>query len=584
MRLRHLRVKNFRGIKELDWALPTGFVCLVGPGDAGKSTILDAIELVLHPRYNPALDDSDFYRGATDEAIIIEATVSHLPDELVREQRLGLYLRGVSPDGTIHDEPQDGDEEALTIRLTVEASLEPTWTLFNQRQGDGHSLSTRDRQRLGCTRLGAAMDWHLTWARGSLLSRITDKTDEQSRVLADAGRQARKNVAGGDLVRLSEAAKAAAALAAELGVAPERDFRPQLDAKEASLGAGALALHDGDVPMRRAGLGTRRLLGLALQRSLGTQGGVTLVDEVEHALEPHRVRRLVRTLRPQGGKPSEKSVSLPGSTILTSHCATVLTELRAEDLCVVRRDQGIANVQQVDSALQDIVRANPEAFLARRIIVCEGKTEIGLCRGLDAAQGAKGKCFAYSGIAYADAGGCTKVGKTAAEFAKLGYKVCVLADSDRDLDMPPAALSAQGITVFQWEGRMSTEQRLATDLPREVLDQVVRLAFDEWGEESIRDQISNHLPQNTGRLKGDPSDWASVDEQVLRQAIGDAASGKKPGAKPTSAPGEDKPKGWFKRVDLGEAVGLLVATHLDRFADKDAAKKVKGLLSWVQQP
>ena len=48
-------------------------------------------------------------------------------------------------------------------------------------------------------------------------------------------------------------------------------------------GAGALSLHDGTVPTWQAGLGSRRLLALSLQRSAVREGAVLLVDELNKA-------------------------------------------------------------------------------------------------------------------------------------------------------------------------------------------------------------------------------------------------------------------------------------------------------------
>jgi AAA ATPase domain len=50
MQIRHISIKNFRGIQKMDWALHSQIVCLVGAGDSTKSTILDAIEYALSPR------------------------------------------------------------------------------------------------------------------------------------------------------------------------------------------------------------------------------------------------------------------------------------------------------------------------------------------------------------------------------------------------------------------------------------------------------------------------------------------------------------------------------------------------------
>lgn len=46
MRLGRIEIQNFRGVKSLDWRHIAETTALVGPGDSGKSTILDAIERV----------------------------------------------------------------------------------------------------------------------------------------------------------------------------------------------------------------------------------------------------------------------------------------------------------------------------------------------------------------------------------------------------------------------------------------------------------------------------------------------------------------------------------------------------------
>ncbi|MBB3394208.1 MULTISPECIES: AAA family ATPase [unclassified Rhizobium] len=45
--IRTIEIENFRGIKKLQWHPKPGVNCLIGPGDSGKSTILDAIDLCL---------------------------------------------------------------------------------------------------------------------------------------------------------------------------------------------------------------------------------------------------------------------------------------------------------------------------------------------------------------------------------------------------------------------------------------------------------------------------------------------------------------------------------------------------------
>ncbi len=52
MQIRHERIENFSGIRNLNWFLGGRIVCLIGPNDSTKTTILDAIELALSARSN----------------------------------------------------------------------------------------------------------------------------------------------------------------------------------------------------------------------------------------------------------------------------------------------------------------------------------------------------------------------------------------------------------------------------------------------------------------------------------------------------------------------------------------------------
>ena len=47
--IRLLTIKTFRGIKELAWRPSPGLNVILGGGDVGKTTILDAIALLLSP-------------------------------------------------------------------------------------------------------------------------------------------------------------------------------------------------------------------------------------------------------------------------------------------------------------------------------------------------------------------------------------------------------------------------------------------------------------------------------------------------------------------------------------------------------
>jgi putative ATP-dependent endonuclease of the OLD family len=106
-RIRAIEIRNFRGIKELEWCPSAGVNCLIGPGDSGKSTILEAIDLCLGARRSIQFEDADFHQLDVENNISISVTVGELDDTLKNLDAYGMYLRGFdSESGTIDDEPE----------------------------------------------------------------------------------------------------------------------------------------------------------------------------------------------------------------------------------------------------------------------------------------------------------------------------------------------------------------------------------------------------------------------------------------------------------------------------------------------
>ena len=101
--LRHLHVLRFRGVAEAAWAPHDGVNGLIGAGDSGKSTLLDAIDLVLAPRRNMTFSDADFFGLDVSAPIQITATLGGLPDVLQDLDVYGLYLRGWDAAGAAGD-------------------------------------------------------------------------------------------------------------------------------------------------------------------------------------------------------------------------------------------------------------------------------------------------------------------------------------------------------------------------------------------------------------------------------------------------------------------------------------------------
>lgn len=81
MRLKSLRLKNYRCFSELTEIDFEDLTAIVGKNDSGKSSILDALELFFDDR--PKLDQDDCSVDAIEKSIEITCLFDELPDELV---------------------------------------------------------------------------------------------------------------------------------------------------------------------------------------------------------------------------------------------------------------------------------------------------------------------------------------------------------------------------------------------------------------------------------------------------------------------------------------------------------------------
>ena len=398
----------------MDWSPEAGLNCLIGPGDSTKTTILDAIELALNPRSNFVGDDADFHNHNYKIPVTVTLTLVQIPADFCADTQYGLHLRGWdSGNKVVVDEPGPGLEEALSIRVTIDPeSLEGRWSIFNERLGDDldpPSLRYKDARELVTTRLGPYAERHLGWGRYSVLNRLGESGSMNSQ-LALAGRAAREAFRTSNKEDIFAAATARAEkLGRHFAVTVRDRYTAELDVQGSVITAGGVALHDGKLPLRTLGTGSSRLIVSALQHDAG-RSHIALVDEIEHGLEPHRIARLLKYLRSpplDGGNesPEDQTASATPQVFMTSHSPVVIRELNARDIHAVRSFNGTTSVKSIEVEAKDPdtaqrhLRSTPEAFLARRVLVGEGKTECGLMRGLDARWAAKGQhSFAYQGV------------------------------------------------------------------------------------------------------------------------------------------------------------------------------------------
>lgn len=566
MKIRKITIKNFRGVKELDWTLPTADIfCLIGKGDSSKSTILEAIRYVFYPQWNLTLSDSDFYQCKVENSIAVEVTIGDLVEEFCSLNKYGNHLRGWNAAALeLTDEPDDHLERVLTVRLTVEKDLEPKWIVVCDRYPEGIPFKQADRNKISVGLIGAYSERQLSWATGTALAKLTE-AQSLNELLANASRTARNSLDADRPVTLKNfdsAAEKSQEMAKLLGVPVLDTFKAHLDLTSINLKVGGLALHDGDMPLRQLGLGSRRMLLCGIQTVGLEEGHITLFDEVEFGLEPHRITRLIKHIR------EDKR----GQYFLTTHSPIVLRELTVQELHIVHNKGGVVQIISAakegfeEHGVQGKIRSSTEAFLAKKVVVCEGATEVGFLRGYDDYQVEnKRDPFSFHGVALVNAGGGSKVKGLAKAFKSLCYDVSVLADADAEDQFSSAdvaELVRLGVPVQVWSDKLSLEERAFQDLPWADVLASVKLAQDELGFPA-HDQVHSKFPEERDK---DIGTWEESPQ--LRTAIGVAA----------------KKAGWFKDTTRGDLWFKAISPAFQdaAFGKKNLALELGNLWAWAE--
>ncbi len=571
VRIRNIEIRNFRSIQSLDWAPSAGINCLIGPGDSGKSSILDAIDLCLGARRSAPFGDTDFFGLDVTQPIVISLTLGALPDGLKNLDIYGDFLRGFdAATRQIEDEPRAGIETVLTLRLIVASDLEPNWTLFSERaqlQGLERNLAWKDRMALAPARIGSYANTNLSWTRGSVLNKLTEERANLGAELARAAREARVNFGTQAAAQLAESLRVVTTTAAALGVPVGVGAQALLDAHSVSIGDGAIALHnDAGVPLRSLGTGSARLLVAGLQRAAAEAATIALVDEVEYGLEPHRLTRLLDSL-------GAKDATLPLQVFMTTHSPVAIRELSGRQVFVVRTAPDGHQVHEVGAAddVQSTIRADPEAFLAKSIIVCEGASEVGFARGMDQYWVSLGQpSFFAAGGAYVNVGGGDpdKCYARGTALLGLGYRVMVLVDADK-VPKPEsiATFQAAGGEDITWRMGRALEDELFLSLDdgsiHALLQRAVELAEEELVNAHIQTQSNGGMTLdsvfNDGLIDG-----YSVE---VRKLLGLASRKGK--------------NGWYKSVTKFEGVAKDIVGPSLATADREFAVLVEKLFRWT---
>lgn len=455
----NLEIEHFRGIQKgnISFPLDSRVICMIGAGDSTKSTVIKAIEWVFWPSWNLIACDNDFYGCDTSVPIIIRGTFKEIPSKLITEDKFGLYLRKphVLFEPGVNDEPEDGGNSCLTIQLTIDSTLEPKWEVVCNRK-EARPISHSDRKLLSVANVGNNCAKDMVWGKYSVLQKYADAKG----VLHDAHTAALREIAShADLHTLDDVGETLISVGQQYGVGFESQIKNKMFIQNGTF-SSSVGLFEGNTPLNQKGTGSQRLLSMGLNIQASSGNALLLIDEVESGLEPYRLRSLLNEFR--------ITHTTAGQVIMTTHSPIAVAECTIGEILVVQSKGGTTHVVQLksndpdtDTIMQAQIRKNAEAFLCKRLIVCEGKTEIGFIRALDT-YWAKTKSYrmAFKGIGTADGGGDT-IFTCANTLRSCGYGLCLLMDSDLPKsESEKAALRQGGIAVFDWDQPNALEEQV----------------------------------------------------------------------------------------------------------------------------
>ena len=564
MFITNIDIENFRGIKtgNIMFPIDSRMICLIGSGDSTKSTVLKAIEWLFWPSWNLIACDNDFYACDTSVPIILRGTFTEIPETLMSEDKFGLYLRKPNTElnPCVDDEPTTDLPICLTIQLTINDTLEPKWEIVCNRK-EPRQISHTDRKLLAVGNVGGNCAKDLVWGKSSVLQKYADAKG----VLHDAHTAALREVANRtDFHELDEVGETLVAVGKQYGVGFESQIKNRMIIQNGSF-SSAVGLFDGETPLNQRGTGSQRLLSMGLNIQVSEGSALLLIDEVESGLEPYRLRSLLNEFR--------INHTTAGQVIMTTHSPIAVAECTIEEILIIQSMAGKTEAFRLKSADKDVndmmqaeIRKNAEAFLCKRLIVCEGKTEIGFVRALDSYL-AKTKNFrmAYKGVGTADGGG-SSIFKCVDILRSCGYKVCLLMDSDvPDENDSKLDLIFDNTSVFDWDEPNAFEEQIFFDVPTDVATKIINIAVDEHGIESVKDRLN--AEQIFYEISGDRILLATLEPEEQKK-IGALAKKKR--------------VEWYKRIDLGELVGDVIFENWESIKVNSKLKNtVNGLMKWV---
>ena len=467
MRITRLKVENFRGIKVGELLIPSHAV-MVGDNNIGKSSLLEAIDLVLGPERlsrRPVIDEHDFYAGRYIDgegqpvSISVEVIVADLSDDQTRhfrdhiewwDEEIQALLGGPPPEGT--DKP--AVKPALRVGFTGSYDAEEddfvgSTHFMSPQKDDGSydSFKTSDKRLCGFLYLRTLRTGSraLSLERGSLLDIILRlQKDKSFKIWEDVLDQLRV-LPVADKPELGISEILASVQFAIRGFMPADSFSsPHMRVSDLTrdtlrktltvfMETGAKR-DDGSeyaAPFQHQGTGTINTLVLALLSLIADlkQNVIFAMEEPEIAIPPHTQKRIIDGVRKKSAQ-----------ALFTSHSPYVLEEFKPEQVLVLTRTDGVLSATPASyppsvkpkGYKTEVRKRFCEALLSRRVLIAEGRTEYdaypAAARRLHELHPEEFRSLEALGVAVVDAETDSQVALLGEHYKKLGKIVFAVFD------------------------------------------------------------------------------------------------------------------------------------------------------------
>ena len=438
--IRRLSIERFRGVSALTWLPSPGVNVILGGGDVGKTTILEAIALLLSPTNAGTISDTDYHARNVSAGFSIEAVMSLPADSGINDQvRASWPWRWNGTDAVVpagDAEGEDTSEAVYRLRVRGTEDLELAFEVV-QPDGDADPLSVGLRRSIGLVRLGGddRGDRDLRLVQGSALDRLVSDNALRSRIaaaLAETDIEEQLLPAGKEALQRLDDRFTHEGLPDILGLSIIGGPGPSI----ASLIGLTADKNDVSLPLTNWGAGTRRLSALTIASHNQRQAPITIVDEVERGLEPYRQRRLIEKL--QAGH---------SQVFLTTHSPSAIAAGSRSRFWFVDHAGRVGPLEEAKIARHRA--SDPTAFLSRFTVVAEGKTEVGFVTAL--LETVLGSGLDQHGIHVSDGGGHEATLDLLEALAEGGVAFGGFAD---DEGLHPTRwqrlTTTQGAKLFRW--------------------------------------------------------------------------------------------------------------------------------------